>query len=277
MTETEWLDTERYEELYARVKHRRRCSTRVKFLLGAAACRSVAHLFPEPACSVAVDLVEKVAGGEVPADELPAMRRRVHEVYVPWQIPSESDAAYPGECYVAGVPHEARAAVLSCLCEDGLAVTDVFARVARLGGLHALDRARKILHYVDPKIWEKNCWEYVPEGQEFWAGYKAAQCALCRLLRDVFGNPFRPVKFAPVCRTSTVTALAREMYQSRDFSAMPILADALEDAGCENAEVLNHCRDPQGAHVPGCWVLDLVLDPEKASRRHKRTAEKDTS
>jgi hypothetical protein len=78
------------------------------------------------------------------------------------------------------------------------------------------------------------------------------------LLRDVFGNPFRPVAFSAGWRTETVVGLARQMYDSRDFSALPILADALEDAGCENDEVLSHCRSG-GAHVRGCWVVDLAL------------------
>ena len=60
-------------------------------------------------------------------------------------------------------------------------------------------------------------------------------------------------------RTTTSVQLARGMYESQDFSAMPILGDALQDAGCDNDEVLNHCRDPQGIHVRGCWVVDLVL------------------
>ena len=71
-----------------------------------------------------------------------------------------------------------------------------------------------------------------------------------RLLRCVFGNPFRPVIADPSWLTSTVVALARQMYESRDFSAMPILADALMDAGCGNAEVLDHCRG-EGPHVRG--------------------------
>ena len=56
--------------------------------------------------------------------------------------------------------------------------------------------------------------------------------------------------------------LARGMYDSRDFSAMPILADALQDAGCDNDDILNHCRDASGVHVRGCWVVDLVLGKE---------------
>ena len=78
------------------------------------------------------------------------------------------------------------------------------------------------------------------------------------LLRDIFGNPFRPATLAPAWRTSTVTALASQMYESRDFGAMPILADALQDAGCDNDDILNHSRGP-GPHVRGCWVVDLVL------------------
>ena len=78
------------------------------------------------------------------------------------------------------------------------------------------------------------------------------------LVRDIFGNPFRPVAFDPNWRTSTAAALARTMYEAREFSAMPILADALQDAGCENADVLAHCRG-LGPHVRGCWVVDGVL------------------
>jgi hypothetical protein len=102
-------------------------------------------------------------------------------------------------------------------------------------------------------------------------------------LHEVFGNPFairrkrkneprRGWMFDPAWRTDTATTLARQMYDSRDFTAMPILADALEDAGCDNEDVLTHCRaslvskkpkkgspQPPPMHVRGCWVVDLVL------------------
>jgi hypothetical protein len=84
------------------------------------------------------------------------------------------------------------------------------------------------------------------------------QAEMMQQVRDIFGNPFRPVAFDLSWRTSTAVALARQMYESREFSAMPILADALQDAGCENADILGHCRGP-GPHVRGCWVVDLVL------------------
>ena len=80
-----------------------------------------------------------------------------------------------------------------------------------------------------------------------------------RLLRDLFGNPFRPVTFSPSWRTDTAISLAAHVYDARDFSAMPILADALQDAGCDSDDVLSHCRDATLAHARGCWVIDLVL------------------
>jgi hypothetical protein len=78
------------------------------------------------------------------------------------------------------------------------------------------------------------------------------------LVREVFGNPFRDVWFDLRWRTTEVRALARGIYRTRDFSPMPILADALQDAGCENPGVLNHCRGTT-PHVRGCWVLDGLL------------------
>jgi hypothetical protein len=82
-----------------------------------------------------------------------------------------------------------------------------------------------------------------------------------RWLCEVVGNPFQPVTFTPEWCTDDVKQLAYTMYDSGEFSAMPILADALQDAGCDNDDILNHCRAP-GVHVRGCWVLDLVLGKE---------------
>jgi hypothetical protein len=81
----------------------------------------------------------------------------------------------------------------------------------------------------------------------------------CRIIREIFANPSRPVMFSPSWRTDTALSLAGQMYESRDFGAMPILADALQDAGCENEAILNHCQDAEQTHIRGCWVVDLVL------------------
>jgi hypothetical protein len=84
------------------------------------------------------------------------------------------------------------------------------------------------------------------------------QLAVARL-RDIVGNPFRPVALEPAWLTADVVALARGIYDERAFDRMPILADALQDSGCANEDVLNHCRDPNQTHVRGCWVVDLLL------------------
>lgn len=81
------------------------------------------------------------------------------------------------------------------------------------------------------------------------------------LIREIAGNPFRPAAFDPSWLTSTVVALAQGVHRDRAFDRLPILADALQDAGCENVDILNHCRQP-GAHVRGCWVIDLLLGKE---------------
>jgi hypothetical protein len=85
-----------------------------------------------------------------------------------------------------------------------------------------------------------------------------AQAALAVLVREVFGNPFRPVAFRGRWRTSEVVALAKSVYRSRRSGRMPEPAGAFERAGCGNAQVLTHCR-AGGKHVRGCWVVDLVL------------------
>ena len=90
------------------------------------------------------------------------------------------------------------------------------------------------------------------------AGVPLDRRILVAALRDIFGNPFRPVACDPAWHASDVLALALGIYQDRAFDRMPILADALQDAGCGNDDVLNHCRGP-GLHVRGCWVIDLVL------------------
>jgi hypothetical protein len=116
----------------------------------------------------------------------------------------------------------------------------------------------------------------VPVGLAWTARAKPADAAVlwaqCRsvgspernagVLREIFGNPFRLIAFSTEWRTDTAVSLAHTMYESREFGAMPILADALQDAGCDNSDILTHCRDTSLTHVRGCWVVDLVLGKE---------------
>jgi hypothetical protein len=83
-------------------------------------------------------------------------------------------------------------------------------------------------------------------------------------LEELFGNPFRPVSLAPAWLTPTVLKLAQAAYDNRllpsgqlDNTGLAILADALEEAGCDNQDILSHLRGP-GPLVRGCWAVDLV-------------------
>jgi hypothetical protein len=78
------------------------------------------------------------------------------------------------------------------------------------------------------------------------------------LLRDIWGNPFRPVEVEASWRTPPVVALATTIYEERCFEDMPVLADALDEVGAD-AELLQHLRQKEAGHCRGCWCLDLVL------------------
>jgi hypothetical protein len=102
--------------------------------------------------------------------------------------------------------------------------------------------------------------------QEYRSSYQAEKRNQAHALRDLFGLlPFGPLPpFAPsvlAWSDATIRRLAQAIYDERTFDRMPILADALEDAGCTDRAILDHCRGP-GPHVRGCWVVDLLLGRE---------------
>jgi hypothetical protein len=93
---------------------------------------------------------------------------------------------------------------------------------------------------------------------------QAELIAQARFAHDIFGNPFRPTVLDPAwlaLNDGAVRKVAQVIYDERRFADLPILADALEDAGCIDAAILAHCRGP-GEHVRGCWVVDLLLGRE---------------
>jgi len=88
------------------------------------------------------------------------------------------------------------------------------------------------------------------------------RAVLVAIIRDLIGLfPFRAITSIPNWRTELAHSIAQGIYADRAFDRLPILADALEDAGCDNRDILDHCRQP-GEHVRGCWVVDLVLGKE---------------
>jgi hypothetical protein len=106
------------------------------------------------------------------------------------------------------------------------------------------------------KAWEgARCVSFRTGGKSDWTQFTTARCAI---VRDIFGNPFRPFTIDATWLTPNVVAVAHTIYDERRFQDMPILADALEEAGCTNGDILAHCRS-EGPHVRGCWVVDLIL------------------
>jgi hypothetical protein len=208
-------------------------SLRKHQLFAAACCRRVEHLLIDRRSVASITVAESFADGLIDEE---ARYQANADAYRAWE-------ELPVDCgpeLEPGDPGFFRSNL-------GLAqfrAADAAHHASLRGGGAADLRAREAMFEVD-----------ATQGRPLWQAEKDAQRDL---LRDIFGNPFRPVAFDPAWRTSTAVALARQMYESRDFALMPILADALQDAGCENEDVLAHCRGT-GPHVRGCWVVDLVL------------------
>ncbi len=114
-------------------------------------------------------------------------------------------------------------------------------RLERLGWVRVALRATD----DDPRLWPN---DVAP----------ANRAVAAALVRDLVPNPFGSPEWNPEWSTAAARDLAEYIYTRRAFDVMPILADALQDAGCENARVLNHCRADK-THARGCWVLDAIL------------------
>jgi hypothetical protein len=88
--------------------------------------------------------------------------------------------------------------------------------------------------------------------------WRAQFRAEAEVLKDILGNPFRPITLDPTWLSSDVVSIAQMIYEDRAFDRMPEVADALDEAGCHDADLLGHCRQA-GTHARGCWVVDLIL------------------
>ncbi len=219
MTEAEWLVCDDPTQIPEFL--RETISDRKSLLFASACCRAAGRLLTEEASWAAIEAAERLADGQLTDEE-----RR-----------SAVIAASRVVCRSTGPQLRAAAAArLALVCSesgegDGPALRVCYvAREARAG--------------LTLATWKD------AESEAIRIQSATARC--------VFGNPFRPVTLHRSWRTSRVVALSQGMYDSRDFSIMSRLADALQDAGCENTDILDHCRGP-GPHVRGCWVVDLVL------------------
>jgi len=248
VNEVRWHDSADWLALWHYAREREYLSERKTRLLTIAAARTVRHLFTAPELE-AMALLAEVRADLPPSDLTEA-----------W-LDNWEEAHYAAEVPING-PHDTpltRAQISAAwatqmLGNDEYKLGRVLEAVAGVFAEEALERAGLRVDATG-QIDGANAWVH-PVYREGWDA-DAGQ-VISPLIREVVGNPFRPIAFDPSWRTEAVVGLARGMYESRDFAPMPVLADALEDAGCADADILSHCREP-GLHVRGCWVVDLVL------------------
>jgi hypothetical protein len=191
------------------------------FLCGWA--RRVAHLADQQITQNLIAAAEQYADGELSSDSIDCLRRSVQQTMPP----------------------------LHALHERSRSTDALYAALAtafQSGNPHTFDTA-----------------DYAVDCAASASGNKAAEwAAQAAIIKDIFGNPFRPVSIDPAWLNwngGTVPKLAQAIHDQRHFADLPILADALEEAGCDDADVLDHCRS-EGPHVRGCWVIDLLLGKE---------------
>jgi hypothetical protein len=247
MTPQEWLtSTHPYQML---VFLRGQVSERKLRLFACACVRRIWHLLDDPRSRTAVEVAERYADAPLSVreearqalraaaqhmDSFPIDDERTLEM-----APQSAQAAY----------WAARAAAESLTPDSGWG-----AALRVCGSAHAVN------------------WGAVPRSERIEAWTPSQELRLpgdpdteaqAHLLRDIVGDPFHlsAVKLPSTCLTSAVVALARRVSDERDFSTTPILADALEEAGCTDQGMLDHLRSP-GPHTLGCWPVDLILGKE---------------
>lgn len=230
MTEAEWLACEDPDLMLGGLRERGLASERKQRLFAVACCRRVWHLLTDERSRAAVRMAERHADGRAGLKEL--ARTRVDAVTAADRVARNAGWA----AYHAAVQRVSDESIDSAY----LAAVESQARSAR--------RAARAAGGNEAAAWEK--------------ARVAEMRAQADLLRELFGPlPFRDVPVAPSWlrwNEGTVVKLARALYDGRRFGELGILADALEEAGCAEPELLAHCR-AGGAHVVGCWALDLLL------------------
>jgi hypothetical protein len=178
------------------------------------------------------------------------------------------------ELGLRALEHAIDLAPLTVLAEETLAAVTmagrcaVFAAVAQTWREHADQIAEQTANQPrQRKILISKAVEFIQRGRQFLDGKHARKgreieaaehAAVAAILRDIFGNPFRPTEVDPRWLTSSVVDLARAIDAEQAGERMPILADALMDAGCDSDAIIAHCRN-DGPHVRGCWVVGLIL------------------
>ena len=239
MTEAEWLTCSHPKLMLEFLE--RKASNRKLRLFVCACCRRIWQLLP-PELQAGVEVSERYADGQATAAERGAAFTRSEGVTL---------AIYSGGRSPDALAYATNSAA-ECAGEDSgtlpptLSAASTAANAAALAAAEALAAEMGDDHDFDSTV------------DSVYGSEVAIQSSI---VRDVFGNPFRPVAIERSWLSTAVVSLAQIIYDERAFDNMPELADALEETGCTNSDILEHCRG-SGPHVRGCWVIDLLLRKE---------------
>jgi hypothetical protein len=263
MTEAEWLSAVGAEDLWAFVRSDTRFNRhfvdpdqgkwddynqRLLYLLGVAVCRRLDPLFPDPCCQRMLEVAESFADGRATLDELAAAHEAVEVIPVD-HLPAASHAAACAVFWLS--PDDYKTIRILWHAPDAAGYLRAIAAGVSAAGL--------------PQREAQAIWKH----PGFLAGRGAEEQAVCDLIREVIGNLFHPSPPLPPAvlawNDGTVRRIAEGIYQERELPAgaldnarLAILADALLDAGCDDEQLIGHCRS-DGPHVRGCWAVDLIL------------------
>jgi hypothetical protein len=233
MTEADWLAFLQCKPISRKLRVRFKPGDRKWRLFACACCRRIWHLLADPRSRKAVEVAERDADGM-------ASHQEVANAFQDALEASNEDRAFE----VTGLASPEWAASETLGNANGVVGPQV---------LNAADNAATARANVanmerpDQELWEKT--------------YLAEQGEQAHLLQDIFGKPSRRVTIPRALlawNDDTIRKLAQAIYDERAFDRLPILADALEESGCQDPDILGHCRSG-GEHVRGCWVIDLLL------------------
>jgi hypothetical protein len=228
IAEAEWLASTDIEMMLDSLSET--ASNRKLRLFGVACCRRIWNLLHDVRSKKAVEYSELFADGEIDKVQLLAARKEAEQAW----LRMLSRRSWTQHAKRELKSHYAAEAVRFAASATGNAA--VLFRRMRLAAKASA----------------------AAESQQRGASPFQTQLQRCNLLRDIFGNPFRPVMIDAAWLTSAVVDIAEAIYNDRAFDRLPELADALVVADCDGRDILDHCRS-EGPHVRGCWVVDLVI------------------
>jgi hypothetical protein len=273
MTEHEWLVCDDPRPMLIFLQSKR--SDRKLRLFGVACCRRFTAQLTDMRSRTAVEVSERFADNAATEQELETARQAAEVVAVAYatktpefgMVPRGADAANAA-CYVASffspiAASNARQAAEKAAWEAQRLVAWEECGIRwdtshQAPGEESIGALQGEIIRQHQAVIQANTKRINQLSRE--AGHRERAMQLVTL-RCIFGNPFRPVVVDGSWRTTDVVALAQAIYEERAFDRMPILADALEDAGCTFQQILNHCRQ-SGVHVRGCFAIDLILGKE---------------